>query len=301
MGKKGRASSLPGQLIGGLFTLLFSMAVWLNTAYMYNGMEMWLAMPVWMAIGIPALGWAMVLLAFWVNPWCSTEFKRQAADRFLSTVHALVTGMLGLCVEVFTEPQCMARTTWVGALFLVFLGYLAVDLVSIIVCDLWKGWRPLDKPMLGHHVFILTFFTLGFVKDVGVWFGATLLINELSTPFVNIFWYLNYTGRKESQAFKVNGVFLLLAFFLFRIVYIPLNFWHFIASGLCQNSANSEYKHLSWLMVVGYASIYVLNLTWFSKILRGALKAVGKQDKKLSGTDAALLAEQSIALSASQT
>jgi len=263
------------------------MAVFADMAHTF--LYTWLSMPVGMAIGVSALAWAMVLLAFWMNPWCSIDFKKQAADRFMSTVHALVAGVLGLGVEALTDPQCTTRMTWVSAVFLMFLGYLAVDLVSMCICDVWQAWRPVDKSMILHHVFILSFFTLGYVVDVGVWFGSALLINELSTPFVNVFWYLKYIGQKESKAFKINGTVLLLTFFVFRILYIPFNFWHFQAHGLCLDSENPAYQHLSWLMLIGYVAIYLINLFWFSKLVRGALQALQKKEEKPVGAAAALI------------
>jgi len=242
-------------------------------------LQMWLALPALSAVGVSALVWGLVLLIFWLNPWCPFEMKKQGADRGVSMVHAIVTSLLGLIVEFRTVPRCIVRNHWTSAPMLVFLGFLAIDLLSIIICEVWQRWRQVDKGVIFHHVFILVWFTWGYYEDVGVWFGSALLINELSTPCVNIFWYLQYTGRKETQAFMINGALLLFLFFLCRVVYIPINVYHFWSCGLCAESANRAYLSLRYVMIVGYIAIYVLNLTWFYKILCGSIKAYKKSRK----------------------
>merc|ERR1712176_1647129 len=117
-------------------------------------------------------------------------------------------------------------------------------------------------------------FTAGCAVDVGVWFGSALVINELSTPFLNIFWYLGHIGKKGSLAFKVNGLLLALVFFLSRIVYIPINAFQFYMLGVCLNSKNASYKWGGYLMCLGYLAIYALNAYWFLKLMRGALKSL---------------------------
>lgn len=236
----------------------------------------WLAMPVSLAVGVAALVWSIVLLSFWVNPWCSLDFKKQGADRYMSMVHSIVTGFLGLFVGSFTTPQCTSRSTWVCAPFLLLLGFLAVDFISMCICDIWQRWRPIDKGTLAHHICIMLLFICGYVEDVGIWFGSALLINELSTPFLNIFWYLQYVGKKESNAFMINGFALLVAFTVFRILYIPFSFYQFQARGFCLQSTNHAYQSLAWVMGAGYIGIYALNMSWYIKLVRGALKATQK-------------------------
>jgi len=230
-------------------------------------------MPLFAGVVASAIVWAAVLLSFWANPWCSVEFKQQAADRFLSTIHAIVFGALGVSVEVLTEPRCVTTSSWTKLPVLVFLGYLVVDLVSMSVCDIWQRWRPIDKGMIFHHVFILVMFIAGYETDVGLWWASALGINELSTPCVNIFWYLRHTGQKDSKAFTINGLLLLVLFFLCRILYIPVNIFHFWEKGFCQASSNARYQRLAWVMFFGYVVIYALNLMWFQKLVAGALKS----------------------------
>jgi len=230
-----------------------------------------LAMPYAQSLSICVSFWAVLLMLIWLLPG-DRDLKRQGADRALSTVHALCTSILGVVVELCSSPACTTRGTWLGAPMLLFLGYLVVDMGSILICDVWKRWRSPDYGMMFHHVFIFSFFSIGYVTDAGVWFASTLLINELSTPFVNAFWYLQYTGQKESRAFMINGLLLLFTFTFCRMVFIPYNFYQLVSIGLCLDSSNPTYSWGAYLMCFGYMLIYLLNGVWYGKLLRGACK-----------------------------
>ena len=51
------------------------------------------------------------------------------------------------------------------------------------------------------------------------YFSPRFLLWELSTPFLNIHWFLDKTGRTGSTFQLVNGILLLCTFFGVRIVY----------------------------------------------------------------------------------
>eukprot|EP00441_Pelagodinium_beii_P003141 CAMPEP_0197704242 /NCGR_PEP_ID=MMETSP1338-20131121/125837_1 /TAXON_ID=43686 ORGANISM="Pelagodinium beii, Strain RCC1491" /NCGR_SAMPLE_ID=MMETSP1338 /ASSEMBLY_ACC=CAM_ASM_000754 /LENGTH=249 /DNA_ID=CAMNT_0043288141 /DNA_START=686 /DNA_END=1435 /DNA_ORIENTATION=- len=228
-------------------------------------------------VALSALVWTAVLLSFWANPWCSVEIKRQNADRFLGTIHAIVTGVLGVSVEALTVPQCVTKWSWTKLPVLVLLGFLVVDMASMLICDVWQRWRPIDKVMIFHHVVLLGLFATAYTCDVGLWFGSAMGINELSTPCVNIFWYLRDTGQKDSKAFMINGILLLALFFLCRVVYIPYNYYHFWALDSCKTSSNEEYHRLAWVINFAYVAMYSLNLMWFAKLVTGAVKTLRKE------------------------
>jgi len=160
---------------------------------------------------------------------------------------------------------------WLKYLLIGTMGFFVVDGISMLVVDVWKGWRPVDHLMLVHHSFILLCFGCGVFCDLAVWFCATLLVNEGSTPFLHVFWYLNITGQKDSKAFMVNGCFLVLSFFLFRMVFIPFNYYQFVQLDHCSGREGLK-GWLFWLMNPFYVFIFLLNLVWFVKLLRGAFK-----------------------------
>lgn len=112
-------------------------------------------------------------------------------------MHAKVVSVLGLCIEMRATPSCSEKGSWVTIPLLLMIGFLLMDLGVMLVCDVWMGLRPIDKAQVFHHVFILVFFAAGLTNDVYIWFGATLLINEASTPFLNILHYLQSTHQKK--------------------------------------------------------------------------------------------------------
>jgi len=248
----------------------------------------WLQMPIHQALVISVAGWACVLVIIWALPFLSLEFKQQGADRLMSVVHSVLATILGVLAEVCATPACIEGDSWVRGPMMMIIGYLAVDLASMLVCDVWQGWRSVDSSMVLHHVFILAMFGLGVFFDIGVYFAAALLINEASTPFMTLMWYLTFSGRKETPLFLVNGVAFALVFFLCRIVFIPFSFYQFASLNFCSPGGSdwtSMRMRCAPIMAAGYAAIFALNLMWFKKILMGALKKLLQRSDALFSHD----------------
>lgn len=148
------------------------------------------------------------------------------------------------------------------------IAYLIVDLCSMMVCDVWQKWRPLDIPMLFHHISIITFLSISCGLDLAVWFMLTLMINEGSTPFVFLLWYFRYLGRNDTTGFKIVGIALILSFFACRIAFMPWSYYQLTTVNLCKDTD----KGVSWVISCGYVSIYVLNCYWFWRMIKGAIK-----------------------------
>eukprot|EP00931_Biecheleriopsis_adriatica_P010162 TRINITY_DN111257_c0_g1_i1.p1 TRINITY_DN111257_c0_g1~~TRINITY_DN111257_c0_g1_i1.p1 ORF type:complete len:309 (+),score=63.44 TRINITY_DN111257_c0_g1_i1:29-955(+) len=237
-------------------------------------LQQWLTMPYWSALAVASAFWLCVLALAWCLPFVSVEFKKQGADRMMSLVHAFLVTSLGVLVECSAEPACNEGTSWVRAPMVIFLGYILVDFFSMLVCDVINRWRALDVAMFVHHIFIFTMFSIGCTLDVGVYFGSTLLINEASTPFLTLMWYLTYMEMKDSSLFVVNGLVFVLVFFLCRIAFIPFSFYQFAKTpGQCGDGRFGAGP--KWLMIMGYICIFLLNLMWFKKLVQGALKKLG--------------------------
>jgi len=260
--------------------------------------DQWLAMPYAVALALSALIWALVLGLIWAAPCMSLRFKKEGADRVSSTLHAIVTAILGVLVQTMTAPSCSTEGSLVRAPMLVLLGYLVVDLVSMLFVDVFNGWRPVDLSAVFHHVFIITFFSLGYTHDVGVWWGSALLINEFSTPFVNFLWYLTFTEQKQKPIFLYNGIALLVVFTLCRIVFIPFSFYQLAAAGFCLSSGNEVYRWASWVMGFGYAVLMAMNLVWWQKMARGAKKKLCGSSEKDPSSDSATPIDQQLAANA---
>eukprot|EP00933_Yihiella_yeosuensis_P038917 TRINITY_DN32864_c0_g1_i1.p1 TRINITY_DN32864_c0_g1~~TRINITY_DN32864_c0_g1_i1.p1 ORF type:complete len:159 (-),score=18.80 TRINITY_DN32864_c0_g1_i1:307-747(-) len=125
-------------------------------------------------------------------------------------------------------------------------------------------------------------FGLGSEMDIAVYFASTLLINEASTPFMSMMWYLTYSEQKDSTAFLVNGIVFTLMFFLCRVLFIPFNIYQFASIGFCTDMdkmiphPTALDKYAPYIAVCGYIFILTLNLIWFRKLLMGAVKKLRK-------------------------
>lgn len=231
------------------------------------------------------IAWAVVLAFIWIVPWAEAGLKEQAADRVLSTIHAVVSSAFGICALVFTQPICSTGDSWVRMPMLVFLGYLYVDLSSMLVCDVWKKWRKLDLGMIFHHVFIIVFLSAGYVYETGIWFGTILLCNEISTPCVNFHWYLIHTDRKDTHTFFVNGLALVVLFTICRMIFIPYSVYELASLDFCIYSENSSYKWAAYIIGLGYCILYAMNCVWYVSLVRGAAKKLYQLGNKASDSD----------------
>lgn len=125
------------------------------------------------------------------------------------------------------------------------------------------------------HAFAALFvFSITLIPFFQYWIPR-FLIFELSSPFVNINWFVNKLpqGTIPKQAIVINGLLLLGTFFSVRIV------WGFYAIYLVLSLLIAEWGSLS-LGLKGIASMVVLlnflldvlNLFWFTKMIKIAKK-----------------------------
>ncbi|CAE8615434.1 unnamed protein product [Polarella glacialis] len=271
--------------------LLDNVLPWLQT---------WLQMPMLQGVAVTTTFWACVLFLVWRSP-LSLAFKQQGADRMMSICHTTVSTCLGVFTEWCAVPGCSEGHSWVRGPLMIMLGYIVVDFVSMLVTDVWKGWRPVDRSMLLHHSVIICMFGVSAAYDVGVYFASSLLINEASTLNLTAMWYLTYSGRKSTKLFAINGVIFAIMFFLCRIVFIPVSFYQFTLANMCYPGdgvdGGSMLVQGPHLMVVGYIFIFLLNLVWFRKLAKGALKMF-RGSKAVSEMKEGLLATEGVTVTA---
>ncbi|KAJ0979047.1 hypothetical protein J5N97_014521 [Dioscorea zingiberensis] len=87
-------------------------------------------------------------------------------------------------------------------------------------------------------------------------------------------WFLDTAGMKRSTAYLVNGVVVFFAWLVARILLFIYLFYHIQA----------HYKQIEQMHTAGYflvfmvpASLAVMNLMWFMKILKGLRKTLAKR------------------------
>lgn len=93
---------------------------------------------------------------------------------------------------------------------------------------------------------------------------------ELSTPFVSVRSILSTLQLKETSAYIVNGLAMLVTFFVCRVMMWPsLYYWYGQMVGLNMWQAVSS---LPRTCQIGTAILFLPQLYWFYLMMRGALK-----------------------------
>ncbi|KAL3869362.1 hypothetical protein ACJMK2_042054 [Sinanodonta woodiana] len=194
-------------------------------------------------------------------------------DRMISNVHVVVAVTLALYVLIFqrhlsNEPiwteSITARNTCA-----IVVGYMIADIIVMVVyCQLEGFWT-----FLLHHA--VSMYAYVFIMSYGVltYFSMIRLLAESSTPFVNQRWYLDTLGYpKNSKAVLINGISMLIMFFVSRILTMP---WYWYRIWLV--TGTEEALRLGHVMLIMYIPCLVLdafNVYWFYKMSRGAIKVL---------------------------
>lgn len=104
------------------------------------------------------------------------------------------------------------------------------------------------------------------------------LIFELSTPFVNARWMLDKAGFKSHAVYKINGICMLVTFFMARLVPFQPIFLSMVWPHL------SEFANLPpglrFVIPTAWLLSMCLNIIWFRKMVIGAIKVFFPKPKK---------------------
>ena len=103
-------------------------------------------------------------------------------------------------------------------------------------------------------------------------FGMCAVLMETTTPFVNQRWFFAQSGIKSGVLYLVNGLVMTVLWFLLRILVF---FWLGTRLFAMREQVFSVPLYKSGFILFSYAGGFSLQIFWFRKILKGALKAVG--------------------------
>ena len=93
---------------------------------------------------------------------------------------------------------------------------------------------------------------------------ANGLLAEITNPFLYIGWFLVKKKWTHNLVFVINGLLLLILFFIYRV----LNFTHLFIIGLTISKNHSDYL----LML----TIMMLNIYWFLKLFEKFIISIYK-------------------------
>ncbi|KAG2318423.1 hypothetical protein Bca52824_011636 [Brassica carinata] len=162
-----------------------------------------------------------------------TKVKRiEWNNRGISTLHAIFISLMALYFVFFSdlfsdqrslEGLIVLRSSTLSNFGLgVSVGYFLADLGMII-------WL---YPSLGGSEYILHHCLSGVAVAYSLFSGEAqlytymVLISEVTTPEINLRWYLDISGLKRSKAYLINGVAIFLAWLTARILLFIYMFYH---------------------------------------------------------------------------
>nr|XP_006002389.1 PREDICTED: protein FAM57A isoform X2 [Latimeria chalumnae] len=209
--------------------------------------------------------------------------------RLVSSVQATMASVSGFiiatsCHDVMTDRHWLAtQYVWFAATYMVY------DLCAMYLCH-WhrclekghvdekkyslrslKSFLRRDFLMVLHHVAIVTILlpvTVSLRRGLGDFFLGCLLMTELSTPFLSLGKALYQLEKQNTVLYKVNGLLVLLAFFLCRILVFPYMYWAY--SKQYSIPAYMVPFHIPLHCNVGNLAIMAPQLFWFSLLLKKA-------------------------------
>lgn len=198
-----------------------------------------------------------------------------------STFHAIVSAMVAIYALLFDQlsTEYIFSHSTVGRSLIQFcLGYFCVDLTF---CMLDSEMRK-DIMSTLHHTLAVTGAWLAVCHEgVATYWVVFPLTTELSTPFVNILWYLLFINYpKQSKLFITNSLLLVTTFYACRIFMIP---YHWIAMYyyvyLDPSMSVMWPIGIQYWILASYMVVDVLNVMWAYKLARGCYKSLKQFEK----------------------
>ncbi|KAL8531344.1 hypothetical protein ACS0TY_008099 [Phlomoides rotata] len=178
--------------------------------------------------------------------------KLEWNNRGFSTFHAIVAAAASLYLltvsDLFDDSQDQLIINRTSSLSETVMGVMHHGLsMYAIIQSLWSGQA---------QIYILM-----------------VLFTESTTPFVNLRWYLDVAGRKNSKLYTYNGVALFFGWLVARIFLFVFFYYHMFV----------HFDQVKQVFPVGFYSLLtvpcalaVMNVFWFWKITRGMVKTLSK-------------------------
>ncbi|XP_035678406.1 TLC domain-containing protein 4-A-like [Branchiostoma floridae] len=202
--------------------------------------------------------------------------------RTSSMLNSLITGPLSVYL-IISDYELGENPIWGhsrGALHLlaVMVGFTMTDMLNMLYYySYWKYMGGLEYTVyIAHHVVVLVAYMSCLTIGNLPYFAVFRLTCENSTLFVNTKWLLETKGvSKSSKPYIVNGLALALSWFVFRIAVIP-PYWYMVYQVYGTEQYNRLHALNRYIWIVACVVLEVLNIQWFSRIVKGAKKVLQK-------------------------
>ncbi|CAH2078514.1 unnamed protein product [Thlaspi arvense] len=209
-----------------------------------------------------------------------TNMKRiEWNNRGISTVHAIIISFMAIYFVFFSDlfsdqrglqGLMVFRSSPISNFGLgVSVGYFLADLGMII----WFYPSLGGSEYIFHHCLSGVGVAYSLFSGEAQLYTYMVLISEVTTPEINLRWYLDIAGLKRSKAYLINGVAIVLAWLIARILLFIYMFYHVYI----------HYDQVVLMHTFGYLLVFavpialsVMNLMWFGKIVKGLKRILEK-------------------------
>ena len=198
-----------------------------------------------------------------------------------STFHAIVTATVGIYALFFDQlnKEYIISQSQIGRSLIQFcLGYFYVDFTF---CMLDSEMRKDIMSTLHHTLAVIGAWLAVCHEGVATYWVVLRLTTELSTPFVNVLWYLLFINYpKKSILFIANSLVLVVTFYGCRIFTIP-----YCWTAMYYQVYLNPNTHAIWptaimhWIVMSNIVVDVLNVIWAYKIAKGGYKSLKQLQK----------------------
>jgi len=202
----------------------------------------------------------------------SDKHRKQWDSRITSQVHCLIIVPLSFYAVINFKGDIydvFALNEAAELPLTITLGYFLNDLLESLQHP--KMW---GVGMFVHAVACLIAY--GFVLTHGfiMYFGTVFLMWEISTIFLNFRGFLYAAGKESSVLYKVNGILLVLSFFLVRICFGYTQSYHvWVALGRGTHAP----LYLRGYFYFSNLVMNILNTYWMILIAKGAISGFSKK------------------------
>ncbi|KAL6332982.1 hypothetical protein AAG906_019998 [Vitis piasezkii] len=162
----------------------------------------------------------------------------------------------------------------------------ALSLYFVFWSDLFSDHRlaglvtfrssPLSTFGLGivHHSLSAIAVAYAMMSGEGQLYTYMVLISEVTTPEINMRWYLDTAGMKRSSAYLINGIVIFFGWLVARVLLFVYMFYHVYL----------HYDQVKQMHIFGFFLVFmvpavlgIMNLMWFGKIIKGLKKTLTKR------------------------
>ncbi|KAL4587873.1 hypothetical protein LXL04_000748 [Taraxacum kok-saghyz] len=146
-------------------------------------------------------------------------------------------------------------------------GYFLSDLAMII----WV-YPALGGPeYVLHHGLSMISIMQSLICGQAQFYNFIVLFSEITTPFVNLRWYLDVAEKKNSTLYLFNGIAVFVGWLVARVILFIFFFYHMFTH---LDQVNEVYWTIFYSLLTVPPVLATMNLFWFWKIARGLIKTL---------------------------